>query len=116
VIGLDLKETLPVSGGKGVTLYQWKTSSGKVWKYFGDNDFHTKYKGEVKKGLPNGLGIKIYPIRESVKIKYKSEYRTTQYLIKYIGSFKNGKEWNGKGYNMHEDFIVEYVNGKFIPQ
>ena len=48
VIGLDLKETLPVSGGKGVTLYEWKTSSGKVWKYFGDNKIHTKYEGEVE--------------------------------------------------------------------
>ena len=116
VIGLDLKETLPVSGGKGVTLYEWETSSGgKIWKYFGDNKIHTKYKGEVKKGLPNGLGIKIYSIRESVKIKFKSKYGR-QFLIKYIGSFKNGKEWNGKGYNMHEDFIVEYVNGKLIPQ
>ena len=39
---------LPVSGGKGVTLYEWKTSSGKVWKYFGDNKIHTKYEGEVE--------------------------------------------------------------------
>ena len=23
--------TLPVSGGKGVTLYEWKTSSGSVY-------------------------------------------------------------------------------------
>ena len=47
VIG-QVEETLPVSGGKGVTLYEWKTSSGKVWKYFGDNKIHTKYEGEVE--------------------------------------------------------------------
>jgi len=108
--------TLPVSGGKGVTLYQWKTSSGKVWKYFGDNEIHTKYKGEVENGVPNGLGIMIIPFVESVVVKYKSKYRTDQRLTKYIGSFKNGKKWNGKGYNIVGDYIVKYVNGKYIPQ
>ena len=42
-------------------LYEWKTSSGKVWKYFGDNKIHTRYEGEVENGVPNGLGIMIYP-------------------------------------------------------
>jgi len=51
------KGTLPVSGGKGITLYKWKTSSGYVWKYFGDNRVHLKYVGEVENGVPNGLGI-----------------------------------------------------------
>ena len=55
------KQTLPVSGGKGVTLYEWETSSGKVWKYFGDNKIHIKYVGEVENGVPNGLGILYYP-------------------------------------------------------
>jgi len=110
------QETLPVSGGKGVTLYEWKTSSGKVWKYFGDNEIHTKYKGEVEKGVPNGLGIMISPVGESVVVKYKSKHLTDQYLTKYIGSFKNGKKWNGKGYNIVGDYIVKYVNGKHIPQ
>ena len=64
VIG-QVEETLPVSGGKGVTLYEWKTSSGKVWKYFGDNKIHTKYEGEVENGVPNGLGIMIYPLSEA---------------------------------------------------
>ena len=109
------QETLPVSGGKGVTLYEWKTSSGKVWKYFGDNEIHTKYKGEVEKGVPNGLGIMISPVGESVEVKYKSKY-PYQYPTKYIGSFKNGKKWNGKGYNIVGDYIVKYVNGKMINQ
>ena len=49
----------PVIGDnhKGETLYRWKTSSGYVWKGFGDKDTHRVYKGEVENGVPNGLGI-----------------------------------------------------------
>ena len=51
--------TLPVSGGKGETLYRWENPSGDgyVWKYFGDNNIHRKYVGEVENGVPNGLGF-----------------------------------------------------------
>ena len=42
---------------KGETLYFWETSSGLVWKGFGDKDIHPKYKGDVVSSKPNGLGI-----------------------------------------------------------
>ena len=111
----------PVIGNnhKGETLYLWRISSGetkiKVWKGFGDIETHPKYQGEVENGVPNGLGIMISPVGESVEVKYKSKY-PGQYPTKYIGSFKNGKKWNGKGYNIVGDYIVKYVNGKMINQ
>ena len=104
--------TLPVSGGKGVTLYEWKTSSGKVWKYFGDNKIHTKYEGEVENGVPNGLGIMISPFRESFLVKFSNKLFQNEFLTKYIGSWKNGKELNGSGYNHKNRIIVKFVNGE----
>jgi hypothetical protein len=58
VIG-DRHIILPVSGGNGETLYRWENPSGDgyVWKYFGDNNIHRKYVGEVENGVPNGLGF-----------------------------------------------------------
>ena len=74
----------PVIGDnhKGETLYRWETSSGKVWKGFGDKETHPKYQGQVKDGKPNGLGILIYPDGG-----------------KYVGEWKNG-EWSR---NIHLD-------------
>ena len=56
--------TSPLFGDnhKGETLYRWKTSSGYVWKGFGDKDTHPKYEGDVENGVPNGLGLWIHPI------------------------------------------------------
>ena len=66
----------PVIGDnhKGETLYLWETSSGWVWKGFGDKDTHRVYKGEVENGVPNGLGIDISPDGS-----------------KYVGEWKDGK-------------------------
>jgi len=107
--------TLPVSGGKGVTLYEWKTSSGKVWKYFGDKEIHPKYEGEVENGVPNGLGIMTY-LRGGVIVEYMigKKIVTKVPITKYIGSWKNGKEWNGKGYNRPKHYILKFVNGEMI--
>ena len=71
----------PVIGDnhKGETLYRWDTSSGFVWKGFGDKETHSVYKGEVENGVPNGLGFLIFSGGE-----------------KYVGSWRNGKEWNTK--------------------
>ena len=53
----------PVIGDnhKGETLYLWETSSGEVWKGFGDKETHPIYKGDVENGKPNGLGFLIFP-------------------------------------------------------
>ena len=90
---------------KEETLYRWETSSGIVWKRFGDKDTHRVYKGEWKNGekwRPNGLGVMTYPNGE----KYVGEYKdglengqgTTTYPdgSKYVGEFKDG-EYDGQG-------------------
>ena len=64
------------------TLYLWRTSSGDVWKRFGDKDFHSQYKGEVVNGIPNGVGTMRYVVG--------------QYIQKYIGEWKDG-ESHGRG-------------------
>ena len=80
---------------KGETLYRWETSSGKVWKGFGDKDTHRVYKGEWKNGKPNGLGVLI---------------STNGW--KYFGSWKNGEIWNGTEYDKDGNIIYRWVNGK----
>ena len=53
----------PVIGDnhKGETLYRWDTSSGVVWKGFGEKDTNPKYQGDVENGVPTGLGFLIFP-------------------------------------------------------
>ena len=86
----------PVIGDnhKGETLYRWDTSSGVVWKVFGDKDTHRVYKGEWKNGKPNGLGVMTYPDGR-----------------KYIGEFKGGDPWNGVEFNKDGNIIGKWVNG-----
>ena len=51
----------PLFGQETSVLYQYETSSGLVWKTFGDGKVQPKYKGEIKNGKMNGLGVLIYP-------------------------------------------------------
>jgi len=71
----------PVIGDnhKGETLYLWKTSSGDVWKGFGEKEINPEYKGDVENGKPNGLGVIINTNKG-----------------KYVGEFKDGKK-QGQG-------------------
>ena len=46
----------PVIGQETGVLYLWDTSSGQVWKPFGDSNLVPKYEGEIKNGKPDGLG------------------------------------------------------------
>ena len=100
---------------KGETLYLWETSSGKVWKYFGDKETHPKYTGEVwfevlKRGIePDGLGFLIYPLG------YKGIYSNNHH-VRYVGSWKKGKEWNGTLTKKNGTIISRYVNGEKIEQ
>ena len=69
----------PLFGQEAGVLYQYETSSGFVWKSFGDKDTQPKYKGQVENGKPNGLGGMAYPDGH-----------------KYVGEFKDGKK-HGQG-------------------
>jgi len=72
---------------------------GKKWEgeESEDNKDITKYEGEIKNGLPNGQGTS-----------------THSNGSKFIGSWKNGKEWDLKGYNRNGNITGKYVNGKYI--
>ena len=85
----------PVIGNnhKGETLYLWKTSSGLVWKGFGDKETHPVYKGQLENGKPNGLGVLIYPNG-----------------WKYVGEFKDG-QLNGQG---TETFSGKVYTGEWV--
>ena len=110
----------PVIGDnhKGETLYRWETSSGKVWKGFGDKDTHCVYKGEWKNGKPNGLGILIDP--DGIKYvgewihRWKNGQGTFTWSDggEYVGSWKNGTRWNGTFYDKNGNIIYKYVNGR----
>ncbi len=75
----------PVIGNshKGETLYMWGKYPDYKWMGFGDKDTNPKYQGQVKNGVPNGLGYLIYP---------DGVWRGGN---KYVGSWKNGEMWNG---------------------
>ena len=118
----------PVIGDnhKGETLYLWETSSGEVWEGFGEKETHPKYKGEVKDGKPNGLGVIIYTNGS----KYVGGWENGKYQgqgtftksdgTKYVGSWKIidgfSSHWNGEYYD--KDGIIKYkwVNGQLIKQ
>ena len=78
---------------KGETLYRWDTSSGYVWKEFGEKDTNPKYKGDVENGEPNGLGIFI----NTNKGKYVGEWKDGKKQGQ--GTFTYGKgKWEGEKY------------------
>ena len=106
------------------TFYLWETSSGKVWKTFGEEGKQEKYEGEVKKYIfwfsliskPNGVGTRIFLNGD----KYIGEYdegRKDGFGIftwsngrKYVGSWKNGKK-HGQGKDLFSDGKTFYEGG-----
>ena len=80
---------------KEQTLFFWQTPSSLSWKEFGDKKFHPKYQGDVESNKPNGLGILTYP-----------------WGAKYFGEWKDGRLWNGTGYDNKNNIIGKYVNGE----
>ena len=42
----------PLFAEESGTLYPWETSSGNVWKSFGDVRYQPQYKGEILNGNP----------------------------------------------------------------
>ena len=76
---LLLSYPVNVSNHKGVTLFEWGKYHDYLQKVFGDKKTHPTYQGDVKNGVPNGLGIIIYPNGD-----------------KYIGEWEDGKK-HGEG-------------------
>ena len=80
-------------------LYQFKSSSGLVWKTFGKDKVQPKYEGEVSNGAPNGLGVLSYPF---------------SYGKSVVGEWKIGKEWYTEHYNKEGTLLGKYVKGEWI--
>ena len=112
----------PVIGNshKGETLYRWENPSGDgyVWKGFGDKETHSVYKGDVKNGKPNGLGVIIYSDGSMYIGRWKNGIREGQGSQihkgggKYSGSWKNGSWWNGKQIDSNVNITGMVVNGE----
>ena len=132
----------PVIGDshKGETLYGWGECCDYIWRGFGDKDTHPKYKGDVKNGKPDGLGILIYSLGgEDFGWWKDGEYRVqgtrtfpngTKYVgswkngkrngqgtytwskgNKYVGDWKDGEMWNGIHYDKNGNITHKYVKG-----
>jgi hypothetical protein len=80
-------------------LYQYKISSGFVWKTFGKGEVLPRYEGEISTGIPEGVGILSYPFADGKTV---------------VGVWKVGKEWNTDHYKKDGKLIGKYENGKWI--
>jgi len=87
-----------VFGQETGVLYQYETSSGLVWKTFGNEKLQPKYEGEITNGKPDGFGFMTYP--------YDGK--------SVMGEWKNGKEWNTKHTKKDGTFIGKFENGEWI--
>ena len=79
-------------------LYQYETSSGLIFKSFGDGKVQPKYKGEITNGKPNGFGVLTYPYGEK----------------SVVGVWKNGKEWYTKHTKKDGTLLGKFENGEWI--
>jgi len=80
-------------------LFQYKISSGFVWKTFGKGKVQPKYEGEVSAGIPEGFGILSYPFTDGKSV---------------VGEWKDGKEWNTEHYSKEGVVLGIWENGKWI--
>ena len=116
----------PVIGDnhKGETLYRWGECCKEDFKWmgFGDKETQPEYKGQVKNGKPNGLGVIIYPRGFKYVGEYKDGKRNGQGTWthpdgwKYVGEYKDGYRWNGIRYYKNGKIWGKYVNGEWRPQ
>ena len=105
---LDSRSSLSIIN-YGETLYGWGEYPDYVWKGVGEKGTHHVYKGEVENGVPNGLGILIYPNG----VKYVGSWKDGGWLngTEYL---KGGRIFNGIIYNKDRQIIWKVVNGKYI--
>ena len=86
----------PVIGQETNVLYQYETSSGLVWKTFGNEKLQPKYEGQVENGIPNGQGT-----------------FTSSDGSKYVGEYRDG-DWNGQGeytFNDGRKYVGNWIDG-----
>ena len=76
--------------------------SGKGKEYFNTGfSYDLIFEGEYSNGEKNGKGKDYYDFGQ----------------LKFIGEYLNGKEWNGKGYDINGNYLYELKDGKgFIKQ
>jgi len=98
IIQLSIFNLFAQSSEIGV-LYQFKSSSGLVWKTFGQDKVQPKYEGEVTNGAPDGFGVLSYPF---------------SYGKSVVGEWKIGKEWFTEHFNKEGTLLGKYVNGKWV--
>jgi hypothetical protein len=108
----------PVIGDnhKGETLYGWGEYPDYVWKGVGEKDTHPVYKGEVENGVPNGLGILIFPMGGKYVGEWKNGEKnglgTRTYPVGWeVGEYKDGVLWNETYYDENGNIFYKYVNG-----
>ena len=101
-------------------LYLWYISSGKVWKRFGDDDSQQKYKGEIKGGLPDGLGFTLFTDGTKYMGQWQDGkqhghgtfiFRTGE---KMSGEWKENEEWNITKYDINGNIIARYADGVLL--
>ena len=88
---------------------------------FGDKDTHPVYKGQVKDGKPNGLGVlNIYFGKSKYIGSWKNGKRHGQGIMYYLdgggkheGEYKDGLLWNGIDYDKDGKIRDKIVNGKW---
>ena len=64
------------------------------WFKNGNEKTDRKYMGEISNGVPNGQGTYTFSDGE-----------------KYVGEWKEGELWNGKGFDKYGNITGRYVNG-----
>ena len=102
---------------KGVLFYR-RVNGKWGWHENGNEDYHSKYEGEIENGKPKGQGTYTFPDGR----KYVGEWKngtwngegTYSYPDgrKHLGEFREGKEWNVIEYDQNGNEKKKWVNGK----
>lgn len=86
----------------------------------GDEKEDGRYVGKIENGVPNGNGKETW----YDEWKYFGEWKdagyngqgTTTFLngLKVVWKWKNGKPWNGAGYDKDGNILGNYINEEMI--